>query len=120
MSLFDYSRAQRVSHRQIAKFGGGENNARLDRSGVLRMCTVVLVEYKPQERDGNLIQFTDRRALVSPIGLTIDPDNELDVLVTGKFVAGVWQQLERLRIVVPPGKLAPAGTVIYWELQVRK
>lgn len=121
MSIYDYTRAQRVAHRQIVKFAGGfENNGRLDRGGVLRNCTVAIIDYRPQERDGNLIQWTDRRGLLSPVGLTTDPDSDRDFLIFGKYIAGVWTQLEKLRIAAPPGKLAPAGTVVFWDLQLRE
>jgi hypothetical protein len=119
MALYNYQRAQLVAHRQIVKYAGGLNNGRLDRAGVLRNCTVAILQYTTQQRDGSLIQFTDERALVSSVGLTMPPDMEQDVLVVGRFVFGVWQQINRCRIVSPPGKLAPGGLVVFWDLQVR-
>jgi hypothetical protein len=119
MALYNYPRAQLLSHRQIAKFGGGVNNGRLERAGVTRLCTVAILQYTNQQRDGSLIQFTDERALVSSVGLTVPPDMEQDVLVVGMFVSGVWQQVNRCKIVAPPGKLAPGGLVVFWDLQVR-
>jgi hypothetical protein len=61
--------------------------------------------------------MTDRRALVSAVGLTVEPDSEQDKLVTLNPVTGA--ENETLRIIAPIGKLAPTGIVIYWELQIR-
>jgi hypothetical protein len=120
MSTYNYARAQLMAHRQIAKYGGGVDTGRLDRAGVLRPCTVAILQYTTQQRDGSMIQFTDERALVSVMGLSIPPDQEQDVLVLGKYVNGVWQQINRCKIVAPPGRLAPApGIVVFWDLQVR-
>jgi hypothetical protein len=83
-----------------------------------RDCIAVEVDFTPQERAGQLINPTDRLFLVSPKDLVVPPVEDRDVLVT--FVVGSdTVEDEHLKIVQPPGKLAPAGTVVYWELQVR-
>jgi hypothetical protein len=56
--------------------------------------------------------------LISTIGLTVPPDSEQDKLVTLDPATGA--EKETLRIIAPIGKLAPAETVIYWDLQVRR
>jgi hypothetical protein len=118
---YDYVRAQRVALKQIAKFGGGMNNARLDRGGVQRTCTAAILQFTNSERVGSLVQFGDLKALVSGFGVTVPPSFEdNDVLLFGTFVAGVWQLRDRLRLVAPATELAPSGVVIHWELQVRR
>jgi hypothetical protein len=82
------------------------------------MCVAFISDYSPHERMGKVINQTDRKALVSPVGLTIVPDSEQDRLVTLDPVTGL--ELETLRIIAPIGKMAPAGVVVYWELQLRR
>jgi hypothetical protein len=83
-----------------------------------RSCWACILHYKAIERQGNLRNPTDRRALISTIGLTVPPDSEQDKLVTLDPLSGA--EKETLRIIAPIGKLAPAETVIYWDLQVRR
>jgi hypothetical protein len=109
-----YTRQINLAHAVIQKYG---ISAILRRSTGDRPC-IVFLSHLPRERQGNLINQTDRRALLSPIGLTEDPDSELDKLVTIDPETGL--ESETLRIIAPIGKLAPADIVIYWELQIRK
>lgn len=107
----DYARAQVTADMQIAAFGGP---AVLRRGLVDRPCTAAILQFSTAERQGSLIQWDDKRILVS--GLSLEgqspPDNELDQLVF-KGVA--------YKIVAPPSNLAPDGeTVLYWELVCRK
>jgi hypothetical protein len=109
-----YTRQINLAYALIGKYG---ISAILRRSTGDRPCVVFLSHF-PREQSGNLINQTDRRALLSPVGLTADPDSELDKLVTIDPETGL--ESETLRIIAPIGKLAPADIVIYWELQVRR
>lgn len=107
MASFDYSEILEVADELIDEFG---ITAQLSRGGVLRYCTVVRIDYRPQDRDGDMIKQTDRRYLVAAGGLALPPDSEEDRLV----VLG-----EDLRIVtVTP--LMPANVPIFYEVQTRK
>lgn len=87
-----------------------------------RRCYVHLTDYNAQEHQGELIQDTDQLGLVSafaPDGTVLAaPNNETEVLVRLHPVTGA--ETETLRIVAPPGKLDPAGVVLYWEIQLRR
>ena len=115
--MINYQRQRNVAHDMIRKYGAP---AILRRSGGLgdRGCWVFISDYSPSEKRGQLINETDRRALVSPVGLTDAPDSEQDRLVTLDPATGA--EAEILRIVSPIGKLAPGGIVVYWELQIRR
>ena len=110
----DYVRELGLADGMIRKYG---SPAILRRQSGDRPCWAFIISYTPIERMGKLINQTDRKALVSPVGLAIDPDSEQDNLVTLDTVSGA--ELQTLRIIAPVGKFAPADTVIYWELQVR-
>lgn len=109
------ARQQGIADRMIRKYGA---QAILRRDSGDRSCWAFISDYSPQERLGKLINQTDRKAMLSPIGLTADPDSEQDKLVMLDPITGA--ELETLRIISPVGKLAPAEIVIYWELQVRR
>ena len=112
----DYVRQRNVANDMIRKYGA-RAILRRDNGGD-RPCWAFISDYSPQEKVGKLINQTDRKALVSPIGLDIDPDSEQDKLVT--FDPATGAEKETLRIIAPIGKLAPAEVVIYFELQVRR
>lgn len=112
----DYARQRNLADDMIRKYGAA---AILRRDSGDRQCWSCFVEFSPHERMGKLINQTDRKALVSPVGLTAYPDSEQDKLVILDSVTGA--ELETLRIIAPIGKLAPKpDIVIYWELQTRR
>jgi hypothetical protein len=113
--MIDYGRERAISDSMIRKYGAP---AILRRDSGDRPCFAFIVDYTPQERMGKLVNQTDRKALVSAVGLGLDPDSEQDRLVTLDPVTGA--ESETLRIVSPVGKLVPGNIVIYWELQVRR
>src|SRR5262245_29862830 len=112
--MMDYNRERAIADGMIRKYG---RPAVLRRADGDRSCWAFISEYTPQERIGSLKNATDRKALVSAVGLLIDPDSERDTLVTFDPASGA--EKPPLRIMSPVGKLAPADIVIYWELQVR-
>jgi hypothetical protein len=112
----DYSRERAIADGMIRKYGAPAI-LRRDNGGD-RPCWAFISNYSPQEKVGKLINQTDRKALVSPTDLTIEPDSEQDKLVTFDPATGLEKEV--MRIIAPVGKLAPAEIVIYFELQVRK
>lgn len=112
----DYARERAIADGMIRKYGSPAILRR--ENGGDRSCIAFISDYSPHERVGKLINQTDRKALVSPLGLSIDPDSEQDTLVTLDPATGA--ELETLRIISPVGKLTPGNVVVYWELQVRR
>lgn len=109
MARFNYDKLAKNAQRLINRFG---YDAVINRDGVATAIPVVIVmtEYRPQDRDGVLIQQTDRKVLMSAVGLSITPNPETDRLV---------ENGNDLQIVtVTP--TAPAGKAIIYELQVRR
>jgi hypothetical protein len=113
--MIDYARERAIAEGMIRKYGAP---AILRRDDGDRPCFAFISDYMAHERVGKIINQTDRKALLSPVDLTVDPDSEQDRLVTLDPVTGA--ELETLRIVSPVGKLVPGNIVIYFELQVRR
>jgi len=109
------ARQRQIADNMIRKYGLA---AILRRDSGDRSCWACIIDYSPHEKVGKMINQTDRKALVSAIGLTVNPDSEQDKLVTLDPTTGA--EKETLRIIAPIGKLAQAETVVYWELQVRR
>jgi hypothetical protein len=72
--------------------------------------TAAIFAYPQRYIDGTLIRTGDKRALVSPVGLAVDPKPG-DTLTDA---AGVVFQ------VIDAKATAPAGVAVLWTLQVRK
>lgn len=116
MPGYNYTRAQQVAHGLINKYG---SRCVLRRSSGDRDCIAVEMDYEPRERQSGIVAPTDRLFLISTEGLTIAPNKDLDRLVTFVQPAGDTPvEAEVLRQVRNPGKLAPGGIVVYWELHV--
>lgn len=77
---------------------------------VLHPIIAAVFDYPQRFIDGTLIRVGDKRALVSPVGLSVEPKPG-DVLADA---AGKVYQ------VIDAKPTAPAGTVVLWTLQVRK
>ena len=111
----DWSSRRATASGMITKYGC---RAILRRSDGDRDCIACMIEATPRARDGQLRNPTDRIVLVAADGLSVPPDAEKDHLVWLDPDSGA--ELENLRLVAPIGKFAPAGVVIYWELQARR
>lgn len=111
---YNYTRARKVADRLIRKYG---QTAGLKRGSTTYPCIVVETDFTPEERR-TLTNVTARLFLVSTVGLTIEPTNETDKLVLYKPGISPATVKETLKITRPPGRLAPAGIVVYWELHV--
>ena len=72
-------------------------------------CTLVVSEYKNFEIDGSRVLATDKKVLLSTAALAIEP-----VLSDKLLIGGVAHSIVR---VMP---VSPGGTVVLWELQVRR
>ena len=110
---YNYVRAQSVAARMITKYGWP---AKLRRdSHTDRDCIAVEIDQTPVAATGKNVNPVARVFLIASKDLSQPPVDGKDALVT------LNQDLtdnEVLRIVSPPGRLAPAGIVVYWELHV--
>lgn len=111
----DDARRLKLSDQMIRKYGA---QAILRRSTGDRVCWACIVQYTTSEKQGRMINPTDRRALVSAVGLDPPPSSEVDSLVTLDPETGA--EKETLRIIAPIDRVAPAQSVLYWDLQVRR
>lgn len=117
MASVDYSNFRNTANDMIARWG---MRAVLRRVGMAdRSCTVVITNFSPAERTGQMRNPTDRKVLLSVDGLTVPPDQERDRLVTFVQPDGTVEN-ETLKIVEPPGKIEMAGQVVVYRLAVRK
>lgn len=116
---FDYLQAQVDADELIQYFG---MSAVLRRAGLAdRPVTVCIIEFNPKEKATELANPTDRQVVMSALGLTVDPDNELDQLVT--FVQPSTNPPvvdEILPMTCKPKRTAPAGVTALWEFTVRQ
>ena len=104
--------------RMIARYGmpSSTRYAKLRRSGVDRDCTAAEIEFTPSQRH-RIVDPTARRFLISAEGLDPPPSRaDGDSLVI--FDATTDAEVETLRLIQKPGRLAPAGTVVFWDLTV--
>lgn len=120
MSTATYDRLKTSANDMITRWG---MKAVLRRVGMSdRWCTVVITNFSPMERTGQMRNPVDRKVLLSMDGLIVPPDQERDRLIT--FVQPIDLnnpvEDEALKIVEPPGKIAMAGAVVYYRLAVRK
>ena len=90
-----------------------------------RACMVLEDAYSTREFASGVALQGDRRFLVSGLVPTdsdsdvvlVPPDEQQDILVV--FDPNEDSVSVELRIVEPPGRLAPGPTVIYYELHCR-
>lgn len=115
---FNYAAMRLRADRMIARYGmpSAVATAVLRRGSVDRPCVAAEIAFSPKERR-QLVNPTDRRYLVSAESTPVPPDQQLDTFVVKNTVTGA--DIEVLKIVEPPGKLAPAGIVVFWDLMVR-
>lgn len=127
---FDYARTRATAERLIARFGQvGALRRTVDDNDPFNpsqtttdhRCTFAVLDYAKKDIDGTLIRQTDQLVYLSTAGLAIAPETQ-DRLVVG----GAWQSSPVAYIggavmtIVNVKPLSPAGTVVFWELQVRK
>lgn len=118
MAKFDYARSRATAERLIKRFGQQGAIRRTTMTGGDPWnptpetndynCTLVVIEYSLRERESSLIGATDKKVLISPEGLTIEPTASDQVVVGGK-------PHEIVRV----DPLDPGGTVVMWDAQTR-
>ena len=118
MAAFDYSEARGVAEELIGDFGQSATLVQMANSGTqynptlvetAHTVTLALVNYRDSQVDGSLILAGDKLVYLSTQGLAVTPDAKDKIEIAG----------ERHEI-VNLDALSPAGTVVYWQLQVRK
>ena len=116
----DYHLRQRSrAHKMISRRG---LTGILRRDNADRTCYIIEDAYNPNRPSGasaqNLARFYLVSALTVEDGATVElsppPDNHLDRLIVSD--SGDDSGELELIIVQPPGRLAPGGIVIYYEL----
>ena len=113
----DYGQFKNTASDMIEKWG---MRAVLRRVGMAdRSCTVVITNFTPMERTGQMRNPLDRKVLLSARDLDVPPDQEKDRLVTFVQPEGTVED-ETLKIVEPPGRIDMAGKVVYYRLAVRR
>lgn len=112
---FDWAGRRATATRMITKYGCRAILRRTN--GGDRDCTACMIDFMPRSHQGELRNMPDRMILVAATGLELAPDAEKDHLVWLDPDTGA--EVENLRLIAPIGKFAPAGVVVYWELQAR-
>ncbi|SCB52460.1 hypothetical protein [Rhizobium lusitanum] len=118
MAAFDYDRARATAERLIAKFGQKGSVRRIRSAGPdydpVQMsedflCSFVDLDQSQAHIADTLIQRGDRMVYLSTEGLSITP-----TLADKMLIGGV----EHAIVDIQP--LSPGGTVVFWQLQVRR
>jgi hypothetical protein len=125
--VFDLTRSRLKADGMIRRYTGGGGNALLRRVGAPdRRVSALVTGFNPMERIGRLINPVDRKVALSALApdgsvLSPPPDQEVDRLVMLQVPIGTPPvESQTLRIVQPPGEVAPDGsTVVYYDLVVR-
>lgn len=121
MSRFDYGRPLATANRLLSKFGqtgavrrteivGGSAFEPGEEKDVDHPATFVITVYASKDIDGTRILATDKKALIAPGSLTIEP-TPADKLVDAD--GSVYN-------IVHVGTIRPAETTLLWVLQVRR
>lgn len=84
--------------------------AKFRRNGVDRDCIAFETNKTARDENGQVLNPLSVVLYVSPEGLTVDPDWQLDAYVD--FDGVVRRQTAQ------PKKVAPNGTTLYWEIKV--
>lgn len=120
MAGFDYLGSRATADKLIHKFGMRAVLRRAADTPTDRPCWVVIIDELPRDAATELTNPTDRRIIMSAVGLDSEPpDNERDQLVTFIQPGGV-EQNELLPFTCPVKKYAPAGITVAYEFTVRR
>lgn len=118
MAAFDYDKTRAMAERLIAKFGQKGSLRRISNSGPDYdpvqtsedfTCSLVDLDHSKANVGETLIQQGDRMVYLSTEGLSIIPTLSNKVLIGG---------VEHAIVDLQP--LSPGGTVVFWQLQVRR
>jgi hypothetical protein len=107
---FRYSKIKAVAARLIDRFGMDAILSSKNGGGDYPV-RVVISEYLPQQRDGQFITWTDRKAILAANGLPagVVPDPEAHRLIANQDMQ-----------IVTVTKTSPGGDDVIYELQVRR
>lgn len=100
----NFARSQKSAHRLISRWGGA---GFLIRAGVKRPITCARADYKPSER--GLYVDGAERIYISTVGITVEPDFELDMIQFNKKI---------YKITLPVVGPRPAGIVVFYDCSV--
>lgn len=129
VASFDYAGMALTAAELISEFGqtGALRRTTLDndpfnpvQTTADHACTFVVLDYAKKDIDGTLILQTDQMVYLSTSGLAITPETTDRLVVGGTWQASPVKLLGTPLTVVSVKPLSPAGTVVFWELQVRK
>lgn len=118
MAAFDYDNARTTAERLIAKFGQKGTLRRITSTGPDYdpvqtsedfACSLVDLDQSQAHVGDTLIQRGDRMVYLSTEGLSIAPTLADRLLIGGT---------EHSIVDIQP--LSPGGTVVFWQLQVRR
>lgn len=118
MAAFDYDRTRATAERLIAKFGQKGSLRRISSAGPNYdpvqtnedfACSLVDLDQSQVHVADTLVQRGDRIVYLSTDGLSITPTLADKVLIGG---------VEHSIVDIQP--LSPGGTVVFWQLQVRR
>lgn len=118
MDAFDYGKTRATAERLIAKFGQRGSLRRVVNSGPDYdpvqtsedfLCSLVDLDQSQVHVADTLVQSGDRMVYLSTEGLSITPTLPDKVLIGGVEYA-----------IVDIQPLSPGGTVMFWQLQVRR
>lgn len=118
MDAFDYGKTRATAERLIAKFGQRGSLRRVVNSGPDYdpvqtsedfLCSLVDLDQSQVHVADTLVQRGDRMVYLSTEGLSITPTLPDKVLIGGVEYA-----------IVDIQPLSPGGTVMFWQLQVRR
>ncbi|AYG66763.1 MULTISPECIES: hypothetical protein [unclassified Rhizobium] len=118
MAAFDYDRTRATAERLITKFGQKGSLRRISNSGPDYdpvqasedfPCSFVDLDQSQAHIADTLIQRGDRMVYLSTEGLLITPT------LSDRLLIGV---VEHAIVDIQP--LSPGGTVVFWQMQVRR
>lgn len=103
----DYAQKLEMTVRMIAEWG---STSYLRRNGANRACIAFETNRTARDDNGQVINPLSVVVYLSPDGLTVDPNHQLDAWVdfSGKIRRMTAQQK----------KFAPNGTALFWEIKV--
>ncbi len=119
---FDYITSRADADEMVHYFGMAAVLRRATDTPTDRPCWVVIIDELPKEQAAQLTNPTDRKVILSPIGLDDEPpDDQLDSLVTF-FQPPTTLPVEKevLPFTSPLKKTAPAGITVLYEGTVRR
>jgi hypothetical protein len=123
----DFTRSRATADRMIREWG---QPAELwHRDGSKRQCTAAIMNYSPQERLGQPLNPTDRKALVSALapdgGDLAEPDYVNEQLVTfqmndDRTMIDPQTVDERLSMPYRAARVGTSAVTVFWRVAVRK